>query len=175
MASVNKAIILGRSGADVEIRYTQSGAAVAQLAIATNESWFDKTTQQRQERTTWHTIKVWGKQAEYVAKYAGRGSTIYVEGRLGKNAWTDKQGNKRESTEITAEEVKVLDGFKTHSGEQGTPPNQAQAENSDPYETHVNSVTVKAGNRSTSSAVSPRGPISGQHAGDLFDPNEIPF
>ncbi|WP_428263199.1 single-stranded DNA-binding protein [Haliangium sp.] len=110
MASgVNKVILVGNLGADPELRYTQSGAAVCELRVATNESWTDRQGQ-RQERTEWHRIVVWGKQGENASKYLSKGRQVYVEGRLRTRGWEDKDGNKRYTTEIIANDVQFLGG-----------------------------------------------------------------
>lgn len=107
--SVNKAIIIGNLGADPEVRYTQSGTAVGNLRIATNERWTDKSGQ-TQERTEWHRVVVFGKTAENCSKYLSKGRQVYVEGRLQTNEWQDKEGNKRYTTEIVANNVTFLSG-----------------------------------------------------------------
>lgn len=110
MASgVNKVILVGNLGADPEMRYTPSGAGVCELRLATNESWTDKSGQ-KQERTEWHRIVVWGKRAELCAKYLSKGRQAYVEGRLRTRSWDDKDGNKRFTTEIVATDVQFLGG-----------------------------------------------------------------
>jgi single-strand DNA-binding protein len=109
MESVNKVILIGNLGADPELRYTNSGSAVANLRIATNETWTDKNGE-RQERTEWHQIVVWGKQAENCSKYLKKGRSIYVEGRLQTRQWEDQSGNKRYTTEVVATTVQFLGG-----------------------------------------------------------------
>ena len=107
MASVNKVIVLGNLGADPELRYTQGGSPVCNMRIATNERWRDKDGAQ-QERTEWHQIVVWGKQAENCEKYLKKGRSAYVEGRLQTRDWEDKDGNKRYTTEIVAQTVQFM-------------------------------------------------------------------
>ena len=107
--SVNKAIIVGNLGADPEVRYTQSGTAVTNMRIATNERWKDKSGQQ-QERTEWHRVVVFGNQAENCGKYLEKGRQVYVEGRIQTNEWTDNDGNTRYTTEIVAQSVQFLSG-----------------------------------------------------------------
>ncbi|MFP4597838.1 MAG: single-stranded DNA-binding protein [Persicimonas sp.] len=107
--SVNKAIIIGNLGSDPEVRYTQSGTAVANLSIATNERWTDKSGQ-KQERTEWHRVVVFGKTAENCQKYLSKGRQVYVEGRLQTDEWEDRDGNKRKTTEIVANNVTFLSG-----------------------------------------------------------------
>jgi len=109
MASVNKAIILGNIGRDIELKHTQSGNAVCELAIATNERFKDKSGEW-QERTEWHRVVVWGRQAENAARYLSKGRQVYVEGRLQTRDWTDRDGNKRFTTEIVAQVVQFLSG-----------------------------------------------------------------
>src|SRR5262245_38588742 len=109
MASVNKVILIGNLGADPELRYTNTGSAVANLRIATNEQWTDKNGE-RQERTEWHQIVVWGKQAENCGKYLRKGRSVYVEGRLQTRQWEDQSGNKRYTTEVVAQIIQFLGG-----------------------------------------------------------------
>lgn len=121
MASVNKVILIGRLGADPELRYTPNGnKAVCNLRLATSEVYKDKSGQ-RQEKTEWHRINVWGPQAEACAKYLAKGREIYVDGRLETRSWDDKSGEKKYSTEIVANEVKFLgsgDGQRSSGGGQ---------------------------------------------------------
>jgi single-strand DNA-binding protein len=107
--SLNKAMIIGRLGQDPELRYTQSGMAMANLNVATNEVWNDKSGQ-RQERTEWHRVVVFNKQAETAAKYLKKGRQVFVEGRIQTRDWEDRDGNKRYTTEIIATTVQFLDG-----------------------------------------------------------------
>src|SRR4029078_8434577 len=99
MGSVNKVILVGNLGRDAELRYTPGGAAVATLNLATTEVWNDRSNQ-RQEKTKWHRVILWGKQAESLQEYLTKGKQIYVEGRLQTRQWDDKDGNKRFTTEI---------------------------------------------------------------------------
>ena len=109
MGSVNKVILVGNLGRDAELRYTPGGAAVATLSLATTEVWNDKTGQ-RQERTEWHRIILWGKQAESLQEYLKKGKQIYVEGRLQTRQWDDKDGNKRYTTEVKSDRLTLLGG-----------------------------------------------------------------
>jgi single-strand DNA-binding protein len=109
-ASVNKVIILGNLGAKPELKYLPSGQAVCELRVATNETFTDKN-QQKQERTEWHRIVVWGKTGENCAQYLDKGRSVYVEGRLQTRSWDDKtSGEKRYATEIVAQSVQFLGG-----------------------------------------------------------------
>ena len=107
MASVNKVIVIGNLGRDPELRYTASGQAVSSFTVATNERWNDRDGKP-QERTEWHRIVVWGKQAENCANYLAKGRSVYVEGRLQTREWEDKEGQKRQTTEIVAQTVQFL-------------------------------------------------------------------
>ena len=107
--ALNKAMIIGNLGDDPELRFTQSGTPVANLSIATNRKWTDKSGQ-KQERTEWHKVAVFGRQAENCDKYLSKGRQVYVEGRIQTREWQDKQGNKRYSTEIVAQTVQFLSG-----------------------------------------------------------------
>src|SRR5471032_1901104 len=109
MGSVNKVILVGNLGRDAELRYTPGGAAVATLNMATTEVWNDKGGQ-RQEKTEWHRIVLWGKTAESLNEYLTKGKQIYVEGRLQTRQWDDKDGNKRYTTEIRGDKIVLLGG-----------------------------------------------------------------
>ena len=109
MASINKVFLIGNLGQDPETRDTKSGP-VCNFRIATAESWNDKKTGDRKERTEWHRIVVWGKQAENCAEYLTKGRACHIEGRLQPRDWEDKDGNKRYTTEIVADRVTFLGG-----------------------------------------------------------------
>ena len=115
MSSVNKVILVGNLGADPEVRYTQGGAAVATLRIATTEVWNDKDGQ-RQERTEWHHVSVWGKQAEHCGQYLAKGRQVYIEGNLRSREYTDKEGVLRKVWEISANQVTFLGGGERGAG-----------------------------------------------------------
>ncbi len=107
MASVNKVILIGNLGRDPELRFVQSGQAVANFTLATNDRWTDREGKP-QERTEWHRIVVWGKQAENCANYLSKGRPVYIEGRLQTREWEDKEGQKRQTTEVVAQIVQFL-------------------------------------------------------------------
>ena len=107
MGSVNKVILVGNLGRDAELRYTPGGAAVATLNLATTEVWNDKGGQ-KQEKTEWHRVVLWGKSAESLSEYLIKGKQIYVEGRLQTRQWDDKDGNKRYTTEIRGDRIVLL-------------------------------------------------------------------
>ena len=106
---VNKVILIGNLGADPDMRYTPSGQGVCELRIATSESWNDKNGQ-RQERTEWHRVVVWGKRAEVCSKYLSKGRQVYIEGRIQTRTYDDKEGQKRYITEVIAQEVVFIGG-----------------------------------------------------------------
>jgi single-strand DNA-binding protein len=106
---LNKVMLVGNIGQDPELRFTQSGQAVLNMRIATNESFLNRDNE-RQERTEWHTVVLWGKRGEGLHKVIGKGKQLFVEGRLQTRSWEDKQGQKRYSTEIVATNVILLGG-----------------------------------------------------------------
>jgi len=110
MGSVNKVILVGNLGRDAELRYTPGGAPVATLNLATTEVWNDKASGQKQEKTEWHRIVLWGKSAESLSEYLTKGKQIYVEGRLQTRKWQDKDGNDKYTTEIRADRITLLGG-----------------------------------------------------------------
>ncbi|HVV81617.1 MAG TPA: single-stranded DNA-binding protein [Kofleriaceae bacterium] len=112
---VNKVILIGHLGGDPELKYTPSGAAVCEFRLATSESWKDKNGQ-RQERTEWHRIVVWGKIAEICGKYLAKGRQVYLEGRIQTRSWDDKEGQKRYMTEIVATDVQFLGSGRDGAG-----------------------------------------------------------
>ncbi len=109
MGSVNKVILVGNLGRDAELRYTPGGAAVAKFSIATTEKWNDKSGS-TQERTEWHNIDLWGKQAETLSEYLRKGKQVYIEGRLQTDEYTDKEGIKRKTTRVRCDRVVLLGG-----------------------------------------------------------------
>lgn len=107
---INKAILIGNLGNDPDIRYTKSGSSVANISLATTETWRDKDSGEQTERTEWHRIVFFGRLAEIVGQYLKKGSQIYVEGKLQTRKWQDKDGNDRYTTEIVANEMQMLGG-----------------------------------------------------------------
>jgi single-strand DNA-binding protein len=106
---LNKVLLIGNLGADPELSYTQSSQAVLKLRLATNESFVNKAGE-RQERTEWHRVVVWGKRAEALSKFLAKGRQLYVEGRLQTRSWEDKDGQKRFATDIVATDIILLGG-----------------------------------------------------------------
>jgi single-strand DNA-binding protein len=107
MASVNKVILIGNLGRDPEVRYMPSGDAVANITIATTETWKDKSGE-KQEQTEWHRVAMFGKTAEIAGEYLKKGSQVYIEGKLQTRKWTDKEGQERYTTEIRADRMQML-------------------------------------------------------------------
>ncbi len=180
MSSVNKAIIIGRLGADPEVRYTPGGQNVANFRVATNEAWTDKNGQ-RQERTEWHRIVVWGRQADLCKEYLRKGRTVYVEGRLQTREWDDRDGNKRYVTEIVAQSVRFLDGGSGGRAAGGGPgpdddfgmPGPPGAPDPGPYEAEP------APRRATGPGTASRPPAAAAPSagtpGESFEDDDIPF
>ena len=115
MAGINKAILIGNLGRDPELRYTQNGQAVVNFSLATSENWTDKSGE-RVEKTEWHRIVAWGKTGELCAQYLSKGRTVYIEGRIQTRDWEDKEGVKRQTTEINANTVQFLGGPRSEGG-----------------------------------------------------------
>ena len=117
-AGVNKVILIGNLGRDPELRYTQSGQAVANFTLATTESW-NKREGGREERTEWHRIVAWGRTAELCAQYLSKGRTVYIEGRLQTREWENREGQKQKTTEVVAVNVQFLGGPRGSGGSPG--------------------------------------------------------
>jgi single-strand DNA-binding protein len=131
---VNKVILVGTCGKDPETRYMPSGGAVTSISVATNESWKDKQTGEKQERTEWHNITFFGRLAEIAGEYLKKGSQVYIEGSLRTEKWQDKQGQDRYTTKIIASEMQMLGSrsggggtsdWSSQSSSQGAVQNQA--------------------------------------------------
>lgn len=158
MSGVNKVILVGYLGADPEVRHTQAGAPVASMRIATNETWRDKTTGERKERTEWHSVVIWNEPLVKVAEqYLKKGSRVYIEGKLSTRKWQAKDGSDRYTTEV------VLQGFNAQltmlDGASGNRP--PPAESPDEY------------GKTQSSGEQRRPPLGGARPSDMDD--EIPF
>jgi single-strand DNA-binding protein len=108
--SVNKVILVGRLGRDPELKYTASGVPFCRFSMATDESWSDKGSGERQERTEWHNIVAWDRLAEICNQYLTKGKLVYIEGSLQTREWDDQEGNKRKTTEIRARDMVMLSG-----------------------------------------------------------------
>jgi single-strand DNA-binding protein len=123
---VNKVILIGNLGRDPEVRYTTNGTPVANFTLATNERWLDQASGERKERTEWHRIVVFGKQAEIAGEYLRKGRQVFVEGSLQTREWTDREGNKRYTTEVRATNFQMLGG-RGDRAETAEVPAEAQA------------------------------------------------
>ena len=110
MASINKVILVGNLGQDPEIKYMPSGGAVTNISIATTDSWTDKSSGQKQERTEWHRVVFFNRLAEIVGEYLKKGSQVYIEGNLRTRKWQDQSGQDKYTTEIVAREMQMLGG-----------------------------------------------------------------
>ena len=118
MASVNRVIIIGNLGKDPETRYAPSGDAICNVTVATTDTWKDKASGERKEQTEWHRVVFFGRLAEIAGQYLKKGSQVYVEGSLRTRKWTDKDGQERYTTEIRADEMKML-GSREGRGDSG--------------------------------------------------------
>jgi len=124
---VNKVILIGNLGRDPEVRYMPNGQAVANVTIATSESWKDKNTGEQQERTEWHRVVFFRRLAEIAGEYLKKGSKVYVEGRLQTRKWQDNQGQDRYTTEIVANEMQMLDSKGGSNNYSAPPPDMESA------------------------------------------------
>ena len=133
---VNKVTLIGNLGADPEVRYTANGSAVANIRLATAESWRDRESGETQERTEWHRVVFFSRLAEIVGEYLKKGSQVYIEGRLQTRKWQDRDGNDRYTTEIVANEIQMLGGRGGGGGfdapSQSSSPSPAQNSNNEP-------------------------------------------
>ncbi len=123
---INKVILVGNLGQDPETRYTPSNTAVVNISVATAESWTDKNTNQRQERTEWHRVVMFNRLAEIAGEYLHKGSQVYLEGKLQTRKWTDKDGQDRYTTEIVASEMKMLSNREDSGASRQTAPQQTR-------------------------------------------------
>lgn len=171
MAGVNKVIIVGNLGNDPEMRTMPSGEAVANISVATSESWTDKTTGERREQTEWHRIVFFRRQAEVCGQYLRKGSKVYVEGKLKTRKWTDQNGQDRYTTEIQGDVLQMLDSRNTGGdlgGSQGGW-NQVPTQSSYNQGSYNDSYTQSAPRQTAPKPAPKAEPIM-----DNFD-DEIPF
>ncbi len=131
MASVNKVILVGNLGRDPEVRYMPSGDAMANLNLATTDTWKDKGGE-KQEKTEWHRVVMFGKTAEIAGEYLKKGSQVYIEGRLQTRKWTDKEGQERYTTEIVADRMQMLGSRSGGSDRMAPPDDEAPARSAAP-------------------------------------------
>lgn len=127
MASVNRVILLGNLGRDVELRYTQGGDAVANINIATTERW-KSAGGEAKEKTEWHRVILFGRQAEVAGEFLKKGAAVYIEGRLQTRKWIDKEGADRYTTEIVADRMQMLGGKRGDEGDAESAPAQSSAD-----------------------------------------------
>ena len=125
-SGINKVIVLGNIGKDPETKFMPNGNAVTNVSIATSESWKDKTTGQKQEKTEWHNVVFFNKLAEIAGEYLRKGSKVYIEGQLRTRKWQDQSGNDRYSTEIVASEMQMLDSKPNEGGQARQQPAHTQ-------------------------------------------------
>ena len=125
---INKVILIGNLGKDPEVRYSANGSAIANLTVATTDSWRDKNSGENQERTEWHRVVMFSRLGEIAGEYLKKGSKVYIEGRLQTRKWQDNNGNDRYTTEIVANDMQMLDsrGGGDFQGYQQSPQNQSQ-------------------------------------------------
>lgn len=124
---INKAIVVGNLGRDPEVRYSANGNAIANVTLATTDSWKDKQSGERQEKTEWHRVVFFGRLAEIAGEYLKKGSQVYVEGRLQTRKWEDRDGNERYTTEIVAADMQMLGG-RGGDASSSAPPDYGQAD-----------------------------------------------
>jgi len=151
---VNKVILVGNLGKDPDMKYTASGAAIANITVATSESWNDKQTGEKQEKTEWHRVVFFRRLAEIVGEYLRKGSQVYIEGKLQTRKWQDQNGQDRYTTEIVANEMQMLG---SRGGEGGSHPQGGSG----------------GGFRNNPPAQQPAAPASPDNGG--FDDDDIPF
>ena len=156
---INKVILVGNLGKDPEIRYSASGAAIANITVATSDNWKDKQTGEKQERTEWHRVVFFNRLAEVVGEYLKKGSQVYIEGRLQTRKWQDKDGQDRYTTEIVASDMQMLGG---RGGGGGSDYDQSGSYNQQP-------------SSAPAAAAAPAAASQGNDGGfDSFD-DDIPF
>lgn len=158
--TVNKVTLLGRLGADPEVRYMPSGSAVTNLRLATNDGYKDKTSGQFVETTEWHRVVLFGKLAEIAGQYCQKGRLLYVEGRIRTNKWQDQSGNDRYTTEIVGSEMQLIGG------------RDGASAGGSPFDQSSNAAPQQAATSTQDAA-----PMSAPNAKkfDQFDDDEIPF
>lgn len=160
MAGVNKVILVGNLGRDPEVRYTKSGQAVASFSLATSEKWTGKDGN-KEEKTEWHRIVAWGKLGEICGEYLSKGKQVYIEGRLQTREWEDNDGNKKQTTEIVANNMTML--------------GQAGGGSGSGYEGGSSSGGSRGQSSSSGSQGSPSQGSSSSGGHDDFEDDDIPF
>ncbi len=164
MASVNKVILIGNLGKDPEVRYMPSGRAVANVSLATKDTWKDKNTGEKQERTEWHNIVFYSPLAEIAGQYLRKGSSVFVEGRLQTRKWQDKNGQDRYTTEIVVNDMQMLGG---RGGSGGSAPFASEGAEGEP--------ATSAPPQQRSAPAASRAPAPPAPGGDNGFDDDIPF
>ena len=170
--SVNKVILIGRLGADPEVRYTQGGQAVANFNLATHEAWTDRQGQS-QEKTEWHRIVVWGRQAETCGEYLRKGREAYIEGRLETRQWQDREGQQRYTTEVKAQTVRFLGGRQSEMAGGGGGGGPSYNANPPQQQSQPSAAAQAAPAPFTPGPPAPQAPAGPQ--GGEFNDDDIPF
>lgn len=163
---INKVILVGNLGADPEVRYTTGGTAVASLSIATSEQWTDKQSGQKQERTEWHRVKLFGRLAEVAGEYLKKGGQVYIEGSLRTDKYTGKDGVERYSTDVVASDLQMLGGRSEGGGTGG---------GAGGYRERQQSNGPRQGGGEYASAPPQRQSAPPPEMGNQFDDDDIPF
>ncbi len=160
---INKVILVGNVGIDPEVRTTESGVKVARIRLATTERMFDRQTNETKEHTEWHTVVVWRGLADVVDRFVRKGSQIYVEGSLRTREWVDKDNQKRYTTEIVANDMKLL-GRRSDNAVQGAPASSAQPSYASPQPSYA-----------APAQAAPQQPAAAPIAAPADDPDDLPF
>jgi single-strand DNA-binding protein len=160
MASLNKVLLIGNLGSDPEVKTTGGGQTVATLSVATNERWTDAGGM-KQERTEWHKVVVWGRQADFCGQYLTKGCTVFIDGRIQTRSWDDKDGQKRYSTEIIANTIQVV------SGKQSNVSDAAERATDRDAPVNPDAATIREGYRAEPAAA-PAAPAA-------ISDNDVPF
>jgi single-strand DNA-binding protein len=172
MGSLNKVMLIGRLGSDIEKRVTQSGSSVATLSLATTDTYKDQQGN-RQEKTEWHRVVLWNRLADLAEQYLSKGKQVYIEGSLRTNEWTDKDGNKRYTTEVSGQTLQFIDSSSNPTS-QNSPQNYSQK---GPYYEENNRNARNAVGRGSFPQSNNMG-VSAQHKDDIDDEfieDDIPF
>ena len=172
MASVNKVILVGNLGKDPETRYAPSGDAICNITLATTDTWRDKTSGEKREATEWHRVVFFGKLAEIAGQYLRKGSQVYVEGSLRTRKWQDKEGQDRYTTEIRADEMKMLGSRQGMGGSDAPSRNEGGFGGAAPRDSGPRDTGYGGGSAPAPSAPAPKKPAGGGF-GDFDD--DIPF
>ncbi|WP_018605541.1 single-stranded DNA-binding protein [Uliginosibacterium gangwonense] len=172
MASVNKVILVGNLGRDPETRYAPSGDAICNVTIATTDTWKDKASGERKEQTEWHRVVFFGRLAEIAGQYLKKGSQVYVEGSLRTRKWTDNNGQERYTTEIRADEMKMLGSREGRGDSAGPRDDYDQRGGGGDYQQSAPAPRARP-QAPAAPSPAPSSPAAGGNFGDFDD--DIPF